>query len=393
MSTATEQNVPVEFSQSEAGKDFFAGLETTPEPSKSADPTPEPVKEEKATVEPSKTVSEPVKTEVKQVVKEPVKEEPKKEITPTTKIGRENWDKLKAEKEAIEKRLQELEPKFKELEPQAAKVSELEKELETLRETAKTAAQYKVMAEKAKELEETLKRVSIKDHPDFKAKYNYPQQRIQENIKEYLGDSDQAKAYIDAFNLPLSKFRDERLEAAREDMALSKQAKLVAYETQWQDIQKDMDFELQNAEIASKLYEEKQQQKAGEENQLKEAIFGEAEKWARNNLVTYKKADGQEAFNNDIENRLSAAKKIALGQVTPSEMAQAAIYAADYTRQARLLQILADELSEAKKALEQFQQADPGVSSETKTKEKVVDYSDPKSFLSDIMDEVYAGKL
>lgn len=391
MSTAIDQPAQVDFSKSEAGKSFFAELEGTP--TSAPEPTPEPVKEEKSAVEPSKAVSEPVKSEVKETPKEPVKEETKKEVAPTTKIGRENWDKLKAEKEAIEKRLQELEPKVKDLEPQAAKVAELEKELETLRETAKTAAQYKAMADKAVELEQTLKRVSIKDHPDFKAKYNLPQQRIQENLKEYLGDSDQSKAYLEAFNLPLSKFRDERLEAAREDMTIAKQAKLVAYETQWQDIQKDMDFELNNAEIAAGLYEEQQKQKESEQNQLKEAIFNEAEKWARNSLVTYKKAEGKDNFNADIEHRISEAKKIALGQVSPSQMAQAAIYAADYERQSLLLKMVVEELEEAKKTISQFQQSDPGVTQETKSKEKTIDYSDPKSFLSEIMDDVYAGKM
>lgn len=391
MSTAIDQPAQVDFSKSEAGKSFFAELEGTP--TAAPEPTPEPVKEEKSAVEPTKAVSEPVKSEAKETIKEQVKEEPKKEVAPTTKIGRENWDKLKAEKEAIEKRLQELEPKVKDLEPQAAKVAELEKELETLRETAKTAAQYKAMADKAVELEQTLKRVSIKDHPDFKAKYNLPQKRIQENIKEYLGETDQSKAYIEAFNLPLSKFRDERLEAAREDMTLSKQATLVAYETQWKDIQKDMDFELNNAEIAAGIYEEQQQKKVGEQNQLKEAIFNEAEKWARNNLVTYKKVDGQDAFNADIENRVTAAKQLVLGQASPSELAQAALYAVDYPRQAQLIKILSDELTEAKKTIEQFQQSDPGVTQETKSKEKTIDYSDPKSILSDIINDVYAGKM
>lgn len=380
-------NAPVDFSKTEEGKSFAAMLdmpETASTETKSVEPTPEPVKGEKPVVEQTKGGNE--------AAKEVVAKEPELKSTKT----REHFDKLKAEKEAeIESLKAEktaIEEKLKGVEPQASKVTELEKELVTLRETAKTAAQYKELAEKAKEYEEIIKRIDIKEDPSFKAKYNLPRQRIQETIKEYLGDSDQSKAYIDAFNLPLGKFRDERLEAAREEMTLSKQTKLVAYETQWEDINKDMQFELENAEIARGLYDEKRKKEVLEESSKRETIFNEAEQWARNNLVTYKKADGQDAFNADIEDRVQTAKRIALGQASPQEMAQAAIYAADYPRANRLIQILAEELAEMKKTVSTTQKSDPGVTAKTTTAKKEIDPLNNREALSEILDEVYAGQ-
>lgn len=333
---------------------------------------PEPAKEE--------VKSEPVVTEkkVEPTVEKKVEVVPKIEAKPAPVVDKSKsrtaleFDNQRAEYEAKVKSAETQRDEIK------AQIVDMQTELSDLREKASSAADYAEIKQKNKELSDAISRLNVQEHPEFKAKYNAQEEYLFKQVGDVLEGVEQKDKIIAALKLPPGAQKDATLDELQQDLGITKIAKLANYVARLEEISKNKAFEISNAQIANRLYQEEQENKAVQEKKSHEQIF---EKFAQNAIEidpTYKKVEGQDDYNRSVDNHLSEAKRM-YSENQPEIRAKAMLAYARQPILMKLIETLSNELNTATGALNGKLQATPGISASRKDEP-----TKPTSFLETI---------
>lgn len=326
---------------------------------------------------PESKSSETPKTEVTPEVKsDPIKEEPKSFIKTASNIGEAAPTKpatpnpVPAEKTKSKTALEidnlksEYTEKIKTAETQRdevkALVVDLQNELVTLREQATTKADYDEIKQKKRDLEEVITRLDIQELPEFKQKYTIQEQELFTRLGEVLDGTENKEKIIAALKMAPSAERDTKLDELQEGLGLTKISKVANYAARLDELSSNKKLEIDNAGIARRLYQERKSELEGQKKAQETTIFDKYAKHVSDNDPTFKKREGDEGWNQSIDQRLNSARELYF-KATPEQRAQIALAAVDRPILIQLVQKLSDELQTAQKALNGKLESTPGV--------------------------------
>lgn len=339
--TGTAIEAPKETQMAKSVVDKFFNLETpsTEEPKKEApvvEKKPDPIVEKK---------SEPVQ-------QTRVTEKPKSKTA-------QEFDNQRTELEGKVKEAQAQRDEVK------AQIVDMQNELSELRTKATSWADYEEIKQKKAELDKTITLINVERHPDFIKKYTIQEEDIYKNVSDVLEGVENKDKIISALKMPPSEDRDAKLDELKQDLGITKISKIAAYEARLDEINKNRKLEIENSHIAKRLYDEEDKNKADHETKAREQVFNKYAQYFSENDVTYKKRDGDEAFNQNVETRLNEARRLYF-ESTPDERAQAMLAAVDRPILLSLIQKLSEELNTATGALNGKLAATPGVGASRK---------------------------
>lgn len=317
---------------------------------------PEPAKEEVKT--------EPVVTDKKV---EPVVENKSEPVAKTAPVV-DNKSKSKTALEFDNQRKEWEEKVTKtatERDELKARAFDLENELVKLREAASTTADYSEIKKKNDELIKIVDRLDVQENPSFKLKYNAQEEYLLKQVGDILEGVESKDKIIAALKMAPGSQKDATLDELQQDLGITKIAKIANYVSRLEEISKNKEFEISNAAIAKRLYQEEQDQLATQNKKIQEQIFNKFANNISETDVTFKKREGDDAFNQNIDSRLNEARRL-YHEASPEELAQAMLAAVDRPILLSLIQKLSEELTTATGALNGKLQATPGVSASRK---------------------------
>lgn len=247
-----------------------------------------------------------------------------------------------------------------------AKAFDLENELTQLKEAASSTADYAEIKRKHDELSKTVELLNLQEHPKFKQKYGAQEQYLFKQVDDLLTGVENKDKIVAALKLSKGPEREAKLDELKQDLGITKISNLAVYEARLNELNENKNLELSNASIAKRLYQEEQEQMAIQEKTGHQKIFEKYANHVTENDVTYKKRDGDDAFNQNIDSRLTEARRL-FHEASPEERAQAMLAAVDRPILLSLIQKLSDELTTATGALNGKIASTPGVSASNKT--------------------------
>lgn len=259
-----------------------------------------------------------------------------------------------------------------------ARAFDLENELVKLREEATTKSDYTEIKKKNEDLIKIVDRLNVQENPSFKLKYNAQEEYLFKQVGDVLEGVESKDKIIAALKMAPGAQKDATLDELQQDLGITKIAKLATYAARLEEISKNKEFEISNAQIANRLYQEEQEQLATQEKKSREQVFDKYANHITETDVTFKKRDGDDAFNKNIDVRLSEARRL-YHEASPEERAQAMLAAVDRPILLSLIQKLSEELTTATGALNGKLQATPGISASLKSEP-----TKPTSFIDTI---------
>lgn len=325
----------------------------------------------------STPVAETTKTEVIPVPEvkaaPPVKEEPKsflKSVTNAPEAPPASKETPVVEKPKsktaleIENLKSEYTEKIKTAELQRdelkARAVDMENELNALREKASSLKDYEEIKQKNKEFQEVITRLDIQELPEFKQKYTIQEQEIFSRVGDILDGVENKDKIIETLKMTPGAEREAKLDELKQDLGITKVSKLAAYEARLDELNANKKLEIDNAAIARRLYQERQAELEDQKKAQSATIFDKYAKHFSENDPTYKKREGDDAFNQNVDQRLTQARELYF-QGTDEQRAQAMLAAVDRPILLQLVQTLSSELQTAQKALNGKLESTPGV--------------------------------
>jgi hypothetical protein len=263
-----------------------------------------------------------------------------------------------------------------------AKAFDLENELVSLREKASSLADYEEIKQKNKEFQEVITRLDIQELPEFKQKYTIQETELYTRLGEVLDGTENKEKIIATLKMAPSAERDAKLDELQEGLGLTKISKVANYAARLDELQSNKKLEIDNAAIAQRIYQERQAEREGQKKAQAATIFDKYAKHFSETDPTYKKRDGDEAFNQNVDQRLIQARELYF-QGTDEQRAQAMLAAVDRPILMQLVKTLSDELQTAQKALNGKLESTPGVGATRKDEP-----AKPQTFLESLKQTV-----
>lgn len=304
--------------------DFVAGLgkigedaPASPAPDPSPGPTdlPAPKPEPKA----------PAQAKAPEAKPEPTKEPEKVEDPPENKWPRtaQEWKKfIAARDEGFKKRESERDQFKTELETTKQEIEKLRKqgpspELDTLRK-------------ERDELSEKLKLIDVREHPEFKRRFDGKTTAQLEMAKRIVG-ADKADKITALLKLPDSQYRNEQIEALSADLSVMQQGRLANVINALGEIESERDGEIAKAKADFERMKTEQGEKAKTEQAQfqaqSEKAFNELVKEAQEKNPLFQIKENDQEWNNGVKSRIEAAKGLLFGQTGQDTLMKAAMAA------------------------------------------------------------------
>jgi hypothetical protein len=217
-----------------------------------------------------------------------------------------NFKKIKQDRDNARRELEELRKSVEDNKGSSAEVDHLRKERD--------------------ELSSELKVSAIERHPEFKRKYEEKAGVLLQQAKTMVGVG-QGDNITSLMFAPESDERTERLDDIFSELPVSKQARLANIISEMDRIQDERQAELSSASATYDQLMESDRTNRSNVQQGNNKLFDEVSESARN-LEMYKKKDGDEEWNNGVEERMALARRIYTGQSSPEELVLASCWAA-----------------------------------------------------------------
>lgn len=266
------------------------------------------------------------------------------------KAGKQ-WDELKA-KHTVEAAALKAEVERTKAELAAAKGVGDPEEIKTLKDELK---RYR----------ELIKDVAIEKDPGFKQKFEPREKTAIEAAKLAAGDKGSQLETL--LKSPSGPWRDEQIEAIKSELSQSSQIRVDSALRMLDqiDLEKQSEIATQRANFEQKQYALLGQQKEQQAAQLKEmtAVFDSTLKeWSdpANGHPFFTERDGDKEHNAGVAASKELAKAIFSGQMTPQDLARAALWGASGDRILKGWQGAIARAEKAEKALAKIQAAEPG---------------------------------
>lgn len=334
-----------------------------PEPEKST----EPVK----TTEPAK-MSMDMPSEKKDLPKTP-DPQPADDIPEGIKSTKaaEAFRKIKAEREALAKEVEQLRKSGDTGKEYESKLKELQQERETL--------------------SERLRLLDIERHPDFVKKYESKLSSVMDNIKSTVGsEGDRMVALLKS---PDSEYRNLQLDEIIEGLSPAKRAKLGALIVRQEEIMSERNSEIESAkkdyDSVVSQYKKETDDNSAEALQRSESVWNDISSNARA-LEVFETRDGDEEWNGEVNQRLSLARQIFNGENSEEDLAKAALWAASAPKYRELLYAQVEVNKRLQAELTRIKGASPEMTNKTSDKIGKSSAPNPNSndFIASVMKQI-----
>ena len=351
--------------------DAFKAAMTRSDQKQAKAPEPEKAPEPAKTAEPAK-MSMDMPSEKKDLPKAP-EAQPADDIPDGIKSTKaaEAFRKIKAEREALAKEVEQLRKSGDTGKEYESKLKELQQERETL--------------------SERLRLLDIERHPDFVKKYESKLSSVMDNIKSTVGsEGDRMVALLKS---PDSEYRNLQLDEIIEGLSPAKRAKLGALIVRQEEIMSERNSEIELAKkdydsVVSK-YKKETDDNSAEALQRSESVWNDISSNARA-LEVFETRDGDEEWNGEVNQRLSLARQIFNGENSEEDLAKAALWAASAPKYRELLYAQVEVNKRLQAELTRIKGASPEMTNKTSDKVGKSSAPNPNSndFIASVMKQI-----
>ena len=291
----------------------------------------------------------------------PEKEPPKEEEAVSEEESRsaKDFKQIKEERDQAKQQIAEMEAKLSNL-----KDNNVDEVLETLK------AERDVLSER-------LKATAIEKHPDFIRQFDDKIAQVVGNAKKTVGEHNEERVER-LLRMEDSSLRDDGIEALFDELSPAKKHKMGAMLAQVDTIRSERAAMLTNQEESFKQLNAQHEADVAAQTVESSRVFDEALAEATKHVEVFQKKDGEDGWNQGIEDMVSSAKNIFSGNNGDlNEVARATLWAAAAPR---YRQMLAESYAENQKLKAQLSGA--GSSNPTLSKSPEGEAgSEPKSFM------------
>jgi hypothetical protein len=249
--------------------------------------------------------------------------------------SRQQWDEAKEKiRTPLQNEINEWKSKFE------ATNAELTTLKASPQEDKTSKAELERLTKQNEEYSETIQRLGVTEHPQFKKFYDNKVTAQIELAKRIVG-ADNSEVVEKILKLPdieeLSEVKSERLNNLIESLSPIQQSRLGSVINELEQISVDRAADIALAKEKREKFNADQEasrkdastRARGEGEKLFNSIIKEFQD-PKNGFDTYKLKDGDEAWNKDVASRIAEAKSLFLGdkKANPQEVAQAILHAA-----------------------------------------------------------------
>jgi len=247
----------------------------------------------------------------------------------------------------------------------------LAKQLEEIKSSKNPSEDYetklKTLNEEREALSERLRLLDIERHPEFVKKYEGRINNVFESVKGLVGsDGDRLVSLLKA---PESDYRNSQIDDIVDQLSPAKKAKLGALIVKHDEIQSERASEIAEAKSDYESIISKYQQ---DESTNTKAALEEANKtWSKvaenaRALEIFEPRENDEEWNSELTQRMDLARQIFNGENSEEDLAKAALWAAAAPKYRELLYAQVEVNKRLQAELAKYRGAEPGVSSSSK---------------------------
>ena len=269
----------------------------------------------------------------------------------------------------------------------------LAKQLEEIKSAKNPSEDYetklKTLSEEREALSERLRLLDIERHPEFVKKYEGRINNVFESVKGLVGsDGDRLVSLLKA---PESDYRNSQIDDIVDQLSPAKKAKLGALIVKHDEIQNERASEIAEAKSDYESIISKYQQ---DESTNTKAALEEANKtWSKVSenaraLEIFEPRDGDDEWNNELTQRMDLARQIFNGENSEEDLAKAALWAAAAPKYRELLYAQVEVNKRLQAELAKYRGAEPGVSSSSKGNSRPASASSANANSQDFINNV-----
>jgi hypothetical protein len=271
----------------------------------------------------------------------------------------------------------------------------LAKEVEQLRKSGDTGKEYesklKELQQERETLSERLRLLDIERHPDFVRKYESKLSSVMDNIKSTVGT--EGERMVALLKSPDSDYRNLQLDEIIEGLSPAKRAKLGALIVRQEEIMSERNSEIESAkkdyDSVVSQYKKETDDNSAEALQRSEKVWDDISSNARA-LEVFETRDGDEEWNGEVNQRLSLARQIFNGENSEEDLAKAALWAASAPKYRELLYAQVEVNKRLQAELTRIRGASPEMTNKTVEKTGRSSAPNPTSsdFISSVMKQI-----
>ena len=269
----------------------------------------------------------------------------------------------------------------------------LAKQLEEIKSAKNPSEDYetklKTLSEEREALSERLRLLDIERHPEFVKKYEGRINNVFESVKGLVGsDGDRLVSLLKA---PESDYRNSQIDDIVDQLSPAKKAKLGALIVKHDEIQNERASEIAEAKSDYESIISKYQQ---DESTNTKAALEEANKtWSKVSenaraLEIFEPRDGDDEWNSELTQRMDLARQIFNGENSEEDLAKAALWAAAAPKYRELLYAQVEVNKRLQAELAKYRGAEPGVSSSSKGNSRPASASSANANSQDFINNV-----
>lgn len=283
--------------------------------------------------------------------------------------GKSSWQKMRARVTSLETEARTEKEKASAIEVER---NNYRTELESLKLIG-TKEEIDTLKKERAEFEKAVLQLNVELHPKFQSYFNGKFSTIEGDVKSVAGD--QAQRIWEIIQQPESESKRAALIDAISPLDEIARSEIVQANANYRKVNQERSGEIaKSKENASKAAQDRQamaEKQALEQKAVGEKVwtthlakFQDAEK----GLPIFRKVEGDDAWNKQVDENIGMAKKLLLGQDNPPEvLAEAVFYAVHGRRAHGLLAAASRENAALRKQIADFTGADPKApSGETK---------------------------
>jgi hypothetical protein len=255
-----------------------------------------------------------------------------------------------------------------ELDTHKSRIKELETQLASVKETPKQhQAKLEALTKERDELDAALKRVSIENHPQFRAAFDDKIKSIIEKAKGVVGE-EHASVLENIFNAPPnSKAAAEAYEQLVDAVGAFKANSLLMSKNRLDELKSERSTELENWKNNTSTVEQLERSKAveAEKARMAERDLSIRKTLAditsdQSDLYVFRKVEGDNEWNAGVDQRLAEFQQFATQELTPANQVELAKRAASAAGAFELINKLHADYVSVVEELTKIKKSTPG---------------------------------
>jgi hypothetical protein len=250
---------------------------------------------------------------------------------------------------------------FAELRKKADDYETRVKELEDRLKTNAKPADYDDLKQQHAELSKIVESLRVEQSPRFKEKYDAPMRKTLDGIQKTLkvAGADE-NGLLAAIQLPESRERNNAIADAMGELDDFSKSKLSSAIRQYEELREARAGELTDPEAAFRAMSEEQRQKAQQAARQSKAVMDGVVKRFEEKFAFFKKIDGKEAWNQQIDQVYADIDKLWNGrEIQTQDMAAAVVAGSMFPMLMKEIGRLNEEYEGMSAELAKFRKASP----------------------------------